>query len=140
MNLQAFMQTPVYGCKRAATLEMAARDMEAHNVGSLVVTDDEDRIVGIITDRDMAIALGHGKGPATSVEEVMSTEVVTVSIDADVESAASEMDRRRVRHLPVVNDRGRPVGMVCLDDLYHYLARATSALAGALRAQGSARP
>jgi CBS domain-containing protein len=140
MQLGDLMQSPVYTCKPAARLDMAARDMETHNVGSLVVTDEADRILGILTDRDLALALGHGMGPATTVDEVMSTDVTTIAVDADVESAAALMDRKGVRHLPVVNDRKRPVGMIGLDDLYDYLGRATSALAAALRAQGTAKP
>ena len=78
MRLREFVQSPVYACAPTWTLSVAAREMEAHNVGSLVVTDDDDRIVGIITDRDLALGFAHGRTVATTVEEIMSLQVVTI--------------------------------------------------------------
>lgn len=136
MRLRDFMQAPAYACWPTATMSTAAREMETHNVGSLVVTDDEDRIVGIVTDRDLALALGRGRGPDTAVSEVMSPHVVTIPDDATLDDAASAMDSHAVRRLPVVDDSGRAIGIICLDDLYGYLTQETITLAGAVRAQG----
>jgi CBS domain-containing protein len=138
MDLQSFMQSPAYGCKPEATLEEAARDMETHEVGSLVVNDESDRIVGIVTDRDLALALAHGQGSDTQVHEVMSRDVTLTPVDADLESVARAMNDGRVRHLPVVNEHNRLVGMVSIDDLYRYLFRATSALVRVLGDRGPA--
>src|SRR5579864_8030294 len=136
MRLREFMQSPVYACSPTATLSMAAREMEAHNVGSLVVTDDNEKIVGIITDRDLALCLAHGRTAANTVAEIMSHDVITIPDDADIDDAAAALDSRGVRRLPVADERGHAVGMICLDDVHTYLTQETIALAGAVRAQG----
>jgi CBS domain-containing protein len=136
MKLQEFMQSPVYTCSPAMTLTDAAAQMEAHNVGSLVVIDTENRIVGIVTDRDLALALAHHTGEATTVTAVMSGDVVTISGDAGLDEAASMMDDWGIRRLPVADAFGHPIGIVCLDDLYRYVMQETITLAGAARAQG----
>ncbi|HET9092242.1 MAG TPA: CBS domain-containing protein [Acidimicrobiales bacterium] len=138
MKLRDFMQSPVYACSPGTTLSTAAREMETHNVGSLVVTDDAERIVGIVTDRDVALAVGHGHLPDTTVEQVMSAQVVTIPDDATLDDASAEMDSHAVRRLPVVDGDGKAIGIVSLDDLYSYLTQETITLAGAVRAQGSA--
>lgn len=137
MNLRQFMQSPVYTCSPDTTLTDAATKMEAHNVGSLVVTDHENRIVGLVTDRDLALALAHHNGEATKVMAVMSGDVVTITPDSGLDEAASAMDDWGIRRLPVVDVLGHPVGIVCLDDLYRYVMQETITLAGAVRAQGS---
>ena len=136
MRLREFMQTPVYACAPDSTLATAAREMETHNVGSLVVTDSEDRIVGILTDRDLALGFAHGFSTATTAEEAMSRNVVTIPDDASLDDAAAAMDSRGVRRLPVADGVGHPIGMICLDDLYRYLTQETITLAGVVRAQG----
>jgi len=137
MRLRDFMQAPVYACSPTASLSMAAREMEVHNVGSLIVNDDEGRIVGIVTDRDLGLALGRGHRPDTVVAEVMSRHVVTLRDDATLDDAASEMDSYAVRRLPVVDAGGRAIGIISLDDLYGYLVQETITVAGAVRAQGA---
>jgi CBS domain-containing protein len=137
MKLREVMQSPVYTCSPTATLTMAAEDMEAHNVGSLVVTDEDDKIVGIITDRDLALCLARGRAPAAMVGEIMSDHVVSIPVDATIDDAVAAMDGWAVRRLPVADEQGRAVGMVCLDDLYNHLTLETITLAGAVRAQGA---
>jgi CBS domain-containing protein len=136
MQLREFMQSPAYTCSPDTNLAAAAREMEAHNVGSLVVTDADDRIVGIVTDRDLALGWGHHKVPRTAVRAVMSSYVVTIPADATLDEAAAAMDARGVRRLPVADALGHPIGIICLDDLYRYLTQETITLAGAVRAQG----
>ncbi len=136
MRLRDFMQSPVFHCSSATTLAAAAREMEAHNVGSLIVTDTDGDIVGIATDRDLAMGLAHGLDGTAVVEEVMSRNVVTVPDHASLDAAAAAMDSRGVRRLPVADSTGHPIGIICLDDLYRYLTQEAITLAGAVRAQG----
>jgi CBS domain-containing protein len=97
-------------------VEDAARHMRDANVGSLLVVND-DRLLGIVTDRDLVVrALAGGRPAQTTVEMVMSAPAVTVPADADVATAAEAMVRHRVRRLPVV-DGDRVAGIVTLDDL-----------------------
>jgi CBS domain-containing protein len=80
---------------------------------------ENDRLVGMITDRDIAIrAVAQGKGPDTPVREVMSTEQVLYCFeDEDLEHVAQNMGDTQVRRLPVVNREKRLVGIVSLGDI-----------------------
>lgn len=91
---------------------MAEIDAGAMPVG------ENDRLIGMITDRDIAIrAIGAGKGPDTPVRDVMSTEVKYCFEDEDLDHVAKNMADIRVRRLPVVNRDKRLVGIVSLGDL-----------------------
>jgi CBS domain-containing protein len=139
MQLREFIQSPAYTCSATTTLASAAHEMEIHNVGSLVVTDDAERIVGIVTDRDLARSLAHGRDGTSTIEQIMSRDVVTIPESASLDDAGAAMDARGVRRLPIADPQGHAVGIICLDDLYNYLTQETITLAGAVRAQGSPR-
>jgi CBS domain-containing protein len=98
------------------TLRSAAERMWREQTGSLLVMDD-DRLAGIITERDLlrAVALGADLATAT-VDEAMTTEVFTVSSDMPLRDAAREMAARWIRHLPVV-DGGRVLGVISMRDV-----------------------
>jgi len=87
------------------------------DVGSAPVCQG-DKVLGIITDRDIVIrAIATGKDPkATTVGDVMSTNVVYVSPETDVHEAADKMALYQVRRLPVI-EQGRLVGIVSLGDV-----------------------
>jgi CBS domain-containing protein len=127
-QLREFMHTPLFACSPSATLTMAAQEMETHNVGSLVVTDREDRILGMVTDRDIALAIGRGSAPDTPVDRISTHSVVTIRTDADAHEAAALMGRKGVWRLPVTDDGGRPVGMVSLNDVFGHVAQETQNL------------
>ena len=79
---------------------------------------DNDRLVGMITDRDIAVrAVAAGKGPETPVQEVMSQEVKYCYDDEELEHVAKNMAEIRVRRLPVVNRDKRLVGILSLGDV-----------------------
>jgi CBS domain-containing protein len=98
------------------TLRSAAERMWREQTGSLLVMDD-DRLAGIITERDLlrAVALGADLTTAT-VDEAMTTEVFTVPSDMPLRDAAREMAARWIRHLPVV-DGGRVLGVISMRDV-----------------------
>jgi CBS domain-containing protein len=100
----------------ADTLRAAAERMWRHQTGSLLVVDD-DRLIGIITERDLlrAVALGVDLGSAT-VNEAMTVEVFTVGPDMSLREAAREMASRWIRHLPVV-EHERLLGVVSMRDV-----------------------
>ncbi|MFO0967275.1 MAG: CBS domain-containing protein [Gemmataceae bacterium] len=104
------------------SLATVARKMDEHNVGTVVVLDD-GRPVGIITDRDVALALGARRlGSDTPVEKVMSRHVLAVPEDASVFSATRYIRECGVRRLPIVDREDRVVGMVSMDDLLRTFA------------------
>ncbi len=103
--------------------------MQKHNVGTVVIVEAA-RPVGIITDRDLALALGaRGLSPQAPVREVMARHVVAVPEDTGVYTATRFIQDRKVRRLPVVDREDRLVGLVSLDDLLRWLARELSNLA-----------
>jgi CBS domain-containing protein len=138
-QLSVYIRKPIFACSPSATLTMAAQEMASHNVGSLVVTDREDQILGMITDRDIALAIGRGRSPETPVDQVSTHSVVTIRSDTDVHDAFSLMGSKGVWRLPVTDDGGRPVGMLSLNDVFDYLAHETENLSRAVHAHHGPR-
>ena len=99
------------------TLREAAQAMARLDAGALPVGEN-DRLVGMITDRDIAIrGVAMGKGPEASIREVMSTDVKYCFDDEDVEDVLHNMGDLQVRRLPVLNRDKRLIGIVSLGDL-----------------------
>ena len=101
------------------TIRDAARFMLQADTGSIPVGDG-DRLVGMITDRDIAVrAIAEGKGPDTPVRDIMSGEMLYVFEDQSVDEVADNMGSSKVRRFPVVNREKRLVGIVSLGDISH---------------------
>jgi len=119
MQLKDIM-TPDVECVRPGdTLQEAARKMKALDVGPMPVCGDDDKVVGMLTDRDITIrATAEGLDPkATRVQDAMSEEVIWCFEDQDTDDAAELMQERQVRRLLVMNRDKRLVGIVSLGDL-----------------------
>ena len=98
------------------TIADAARMMRDGDFGMLPVSDD-DRMIGTISDRDIAIrAVAEGKGADTKVRDVMSEGIAWAYEDDSVEKATKLMSERQVRRLPVVDRDKRLIGIVALGD------------------------
>jgi CBS domain-containing protein len=120
---------PVLTAAPDDSLASVASTLEQHNVGAVVILEHR-RPVGILTDRDLALALAlHGATPRTPVVRVMTTPVETVAAGAGVFQATQAMREYHVRRLAVVDDEGELVGIVTLDDLLRLLSRELSNLA-----------
>jgi CBS domain-containing protein len=104
------------------TLADAARLMAQLDVGALPICGEDDRLKGMLTDRDIVVkALAQGKDPgSTRAGEFGGVEVVTIGADDSVEEALRTMSDHKVRRLPVI-DGHRLVGMVSLQNLVHAL-------------------
>ena len=99
-----------------ATIEEAAQEMRDGDFGLVPVAEDEE-LLGVITDRDIAIrAVAEGKDPSTLVREIVSEEVVWASEDDSVEDAARIMSDHQIRRLPVVDEDQHLVGIVSIGD------------------------
>ncbi len=94
----------------------AAQLMQKHNVGSIPVYDQG--VVGIVTDRDIVVRnVAHGKIPKdTKVQDVMTSQVVSVSPEMDVEEVSKLMANQQIRRVPVV-ENNQIVGMLSLGDI-----------------------
>ena len=141
MLVRNFMSSPAVTCTPEATLQSAARQMELHNVGSLVVVADDGHVAGIVTDRDIALrAIGWGHDASTTVADAMSKDVVVILVSADVFEAAQKMARWGVRRMPVVSVSGEVQGIIALDDVTSAMTEEMAALRMAVSTQMSGDP
>ena len=138
MKVSEAMTREVRIARPDETICDAARAMAALDAGVLPVAD-RDRVVGILTDRDIAVrAVATRKGPDTPIREVMTKDVKYCYEDEDLEHVASNMGDIRVRRLLVVNRDKRLVGIVSLGDIAAVKphAAAADAIAGVSRPGG----
>ncbi|HYY80135.1 MAG TPA: CBS domain-containing protein [Actinomycetes bacterium] len=116
MQVRNLMKSPVVSVGPDESLRGAARVMRDHGIGSVVV-EQGDRVVGILTERDvMHAAADLGDVEPARVGDHMSAPVVTASPSWDVTVAATEMSDRRIRHL-VVTEGDRPIGVLSVRDV-----------------------
>jgi CBS domain-containing protein len=117
MKISSVMSRDVQVCAPDASLRDAAALMKKIDTGVLPVAE-KDRLVGMITDRDIAIrGIADGKGPDAKVRDTMSHEVKYCFDDEDVAHVAKNMAELQVRRLPVMNREKRLIGIVSLSDL-----------------------
>ena len=118
MLVREFMHSPAVTTSPDATLAHAAREMDRFNVGCLVVVADDGHMIGIVTDRDIAVkGVGGGHDAGTSVSTVMTKSVATIQGNAHISEAASKMAVWGVRRMPVVGVSGALEGVIALDDV-----------------------
>ena len=122
MNVQSIIggKSPVVATiTQTATLRQAIDQLTERRIGALVVSGDGRAIEGIISERDIVRA-ASASGPSAldgSVGSVMSTDVVTCSAGDGVDRLMALMTERRIRHLPVVDERGHLAGIVSIGDV-----------------------
>ena len=117
MKIKDVMTDDVVVAAPDQTIADAARMMARCDAGALPVGQD-DRLVGMITDRDIALrAVARDLPPDTPVRECMSQEVLYCFQDEDVEHVAENMGEQKVRRLPVLDREKRLVGIVSIGDL-----------------------
>jgi CBS domain-containing protein len=116
------------------TIRQAALLMGKTDCGALPVAD-KDSLVGMITDRDIAIrAVAAGKGPKTLVKEIMSAEVLYCYDDQTLDEVADNLGDQKVRRLPVMNREKRLVGILSLGDMARKANGSADNVADALKA------
>ena len=117
MKISKIMTRDVRVVSPDDTLQQAARLMAGLDVGALPVAEN-DRLIGMVTDRDIATrGVAEGKGAETSVRDVMTPRIKYCFDDQDVEEVAQNMGAIQVRRLPVVTRAKRLVGIVSLGDI-----------------------
>ena len=117
MKVSDAMTPEVQLCTPDDTIKDAAQAMAALGVGLLPVTDN-DRLVGMISDRDIAVrGIGMGRGPEARVGDVMTAEVKYCYEDQDLDEVCANMGDIQVRRMPVLNRSKRLVGIIALGDI-----------------------
>lgn len=120
---------------RDETLGDVARTLETQDVGAAVVTEN-DEPVGIVTDRDIALAVGDdGDVADRTVGAVMTEDPATLSADAEAVEISSVIEEEGVRRVPVVDDSGELSGIVTADDLVAVIGEQLDDVANAIEAQ-----
>lgn len=116
MRLQDIYTPVVFTADVGATLAEVAHEMEKADVGSLAVFE-ENRLIGIITERDLVRALASERFPhSTTIRSYVSTDLQTADVEEDSRKVGRRMVDLGVRHLPVLKS-GELVGMVSMRDL-----------------------
>jgi len=132
MKVSEVMTRSVATVSPDQTAREAATFMLDNDAGSIPVTDG-DRLVGMITDRDIAVrGVAKGHGPDTAVSELMSGSVICAKVGDNVDDVATKMSEAQVRRLPVIDEDDRLCGIVSLGDLSREASgeEATQALEG----------
>lgn len=116
--LDVMMGTP-YSCRPEANLGEATELMWKGDCGFLPVVETDGKVVGVLTDRDVCVALGTRAKPPGDVivADVMTHKVYSCTPEDDIHEALREMREGRVRRLPVVAKNGALVGVVSMDDV-----------------------
>jgi CBS domain-containing protein len=116
-SIKEVMTRDVRACEPNATVADAAKVMSQEDVGPVPIVED-GRLIGIVTDRDIVVrVVAEGRDPnATTVSEIASTKLVTVSPDDDLDEALKLLAERQIRRLPVV-EGDRLVGIVAQADI-----------------------
>lgn len=125
MAIADLMSRNVATCRADHRLDAAAKLMWDLDIGCVLVVDEQQHVIGIITDRDICMAaFTQGKAPQQIfVREAMAREVYSCLPDDNLAEAEEIMRKRRVRRLPVVDLDGRLVGLISLNDLARESAR-----------------
>jgi CBS domain-containing protein len=118
MRCSDIMSTVIERTSLRDTVQNAAACMRDRNIGILPVSDPIGRILGVLTDRDIAVrVVAAGKPPTTLVEEAMTREIVSCPPDADIEEAEQLMARHRKSRILCIGTDQRPVGVISLSDI-----------------------
>ena len=119
MKVEHVMTKNVRSCHPETNLSYVAAKMWDYDFGAMPVVDGEDRVMGMITDRDIAIAASTKGRLATeiTVGEVMSGNVYACALDEEISSALKTMQREKVRRLPVIGKDGKLAGLLSINDV-----------------------
>lgn len=119
MNVQDVMMRTPASCSLDTNLGSAVEILWNRNCGMLPVLDAEGRVAGVITDRDICIALGTRSQTAgeIAVQQAISGRLIACRPEDDVRAALAAMGNAKVRRLPVVDPQGKLLGILSMDDV-----------------------
>ena len=119
MKVKEIMTAKVKSCSQTAHLAAVAEVMRKSNCGALPVVDGDEKVIGMITDRDICLAMSQkDRDPSRSkVSEVISGEVYDCAPGDEVKNALKTMRKKKVKRLPVVNGAGALKGILSIGDI-----------------------
>ena len=116
MQVKDVMVKDVKTIEAGFSVKDAAKKMTEFRVGSLIVTDSNGRMLGIITDRDILLTIVSGKRPQTKVDDVMTKNVYFVKPTDDIGDAVDIMIKNGIKKLPVI-DKSALIGIITMTDI-----------------------
>jgi CBS domain-containing protein len=125
MKVSSLIQRNVISCTTQDDMQRAAQLMWDHDIGCLPVIDPQGHVVGMITDRDIAMA-AYTQGVSLRgmpVTLAMAKHTFSCTANDEVDAVERTMSKRQIRRMPVIDDRGHPIGIISLNDI----ARAAAA-------------
>lgn len=139
MTISKLGTTNVIKIESTATVVAAAKLMRKHNVGNIVVVENEetDEPIGILTDRDIAVEIVASEidPQALCVADVMNRDLLVLKNYRGIQEALDMMSAKGVRRAPIVNDANKIVGITSIDDLLILIADELGSLAKLVRKQ-----
>lgn len=119
MRVEHVVTRPLITLPSGSTILQAAKLMVKESIGLLVIRDplDETKVAGVISERDIINSIALGESPATEVDRISTKNVITVNAASDVAEAAKAMNRHHIRHVVVLDDHGKVMGVVSMRDL-----------------------
>jgi CBS domain-containing protein len=119
MKVTDVMAKPPAYCSPDTNLAAAVEILWRQNCGILPIVDSKEKVVGVITDRDICVALGtRNKLPSDmTVSEVASGKVIACKPDDDLRGALATMAQAKVRRLPIIDAAGKLEGILSIDDV-----------------------
>lgn len=142
MKVKNLMTAEVESCRADENLTKAIEIMWRRDCGVVPIVDEENRVVGMITDRDVCIAAGSRDQKASEIKigEVVSGKVVTCSADEEAEDALKKMRRKKVKRLPVVGENNELVGILSITDVLRKDKKSKKKVFSALKKITEPRP
>ncbi len=130
MNISHIVTRPLITIDASRTVLDAAKLMVEKNIGLLVIVQDQDRskVVGVISERDIIRTVASSRTLGMPVDEMCTKQVITVHGNSDVAEAAKVMNKNKIRHVVVVDDGEKPIGVVSMRDLVGERATLTAIL------------
>ena len=118
-SIESVMTRDPVTCFANTPLPEVAALMLSHDCGQIPVVDAQGKPLGVVTDRDIVVrVVAQGGNPAVSTAaDAMTSPAKTVTLDTDLKDCLHTMERAQIRRVPVVDDRGRLVGIVATADV-----------------------
>jgi len=119
MKVRDVMTPSAVCCKPHTNVGAAVELLWSHNCGMLPVVGEDNHLIGIVTDRDICVAMGtRNQLPGElTVGDIAISQVFTCRPDDEIHEALGTMAEKQVRRLPVVNEEGVPQGIISMDDI-----------------------
>jgi len=121
MLVKDILKENVITCTKDEKIIDAIKKMYNHNIGSVLIVENE-KVIGILTERDIIRLIATGKSLEERIENFMTKNPITIRYDEYIQKAALIMRENNIRHLPVVNKEGKLVGIISVRDLAKYIS------------------